>query len=342
MRRIIAAMAAVLATAGAIMLNAPSGEATTCRPETKGFVYSLQSRFAELGSGHAHCTDPSGGYCAKLASMRWIRASHLELPRNARVLFYGHSYLRQVYENILLANEKHLSYSRILKWLDWEPQNAKEKVWHRFPGCYKGHSRGRAELYEAENDPNPAMRSGAKPAASMLTYESLNTSVVTVINYPPLQNPSCMRELDRFFKFFQFDVIVYMQPHGAASDNEQTASLAGVQPVGANVTAGMDKVDWSQLALKFRRNSRFSVLVEPWTNRTTVGMGDEDIQLARNISHANMSLNDYVHVSSFANESCKEPDCRQGNGLQCQPGTLTMAAKALISKINHRLERMLR
>eukprot|EP00928_Gymnodinium_smaydae_P061085 TRINITY_DN4515_c0_g3_i1.p1 TRINITY_DN4515_c0_g3~~TRINITY_DN4515_c0_g3_i1.p1 ORF type:complete len:344 (+),score=47.27 TRINITY_DN4515_c0_g3_i1:61-1092(+) len=326
-------VAALASAANGIMFNHPAGEGLCDLPKGSTWAY-LEEEFLKLGYQHFHCSDPSGGYCSRLAAMGDLSLKDLRLPKHSHVLFYGHSYLREVYENLFIANFKYMTEFHKFRWTGFETGAAKSG---EFSGC-GAKAKGSPNLTKASL--SDALKHYFNGDAGRFRFESLNTTVYTIINYAPLQNPSCMAELDRFLQMFHFDVVMFMRPHGNDFDQYVAARMVGAEnltsPVDlATMEATGTTLDEGMLSAKFKKYSDYIVFVEPWTRERVSQREHADNASA----HADVSviLNDYVHLNGSA--LCSEPACASGDSReyhQCQPGTLTLAARDLSSKMRSR------
>eukprot|EP00928_Gymnodinium_smaydae_P061080 TRINITY_DN4515_c0_g1_i1.p1 TRINITY_DN4515_c0_g1~~TRINITY_DN4515_c0_g1_i1.p1 ORF type:complete len:342 (+),score=39.34 TRINITY_DN4515_c0_g1_i1:57-1082(+) len=336
MLAILCAVACVAAADGIMIKNA-RGEGA-CNSAASAWKF-LDEQFSKLPYNHYHCHD-----CEKLAGMGDLRLEDMKLPSNSVLLFYGHSFLREVYENLIIANLHLLTKRERLTWENWEEEPFEEGKF--FAGC-KAKSEGLSQGFPKfeETKLANAISTYVDGDTGVYRFESLNTTVFTVINYAPLQNPSCMAELDSFLNRFSFDSIIFMRPHGDSFDQWIAAKRAGVDIKTLDSPVDLSKmtptkgavVEYSVLAAKFKQHTPFTVFVEPWTlyrNRTCPGREDA-------IAHADESLILSNYVFSDGGSLCSAPSCKQPKDArsefhQCQPGSLTIAARDLISMLRRR------
>eukprot|EP00928_Gymnodinium_smaydae_P079796 TRINITY_DN63645_c0_g1_i1.p1 TRINITY_DN63645_c0_g1~~TRINITY_DN63645_c0_g1_i1.p1 ORF type:complete len:338 (-),score=31.88 TRINITY_DN63645_c0_g1_i1:89-1102(-) len=323
MMRFLSAVAWLVGANGIMFNQKP--ETGTCGSATGSAWSYLESQFQVLGYPHYHCLAQSGTYCQRLAALGPLNIEELSLPMNSRILFYGHSYTRELHENMLLANAHLITKAEDLTWTNWE---AGPPEFGKFVGC-GDEAQGFPVLRESTfvdvvGKINTVGNSG------VFTFGALNTTIVTVENYAPLQSPTCMGQLDRFLGMNKFDAVVFMRPHGKAFDQYQAQMAAGLRdpakPVDlATMTTIGDVLDYTFLAEKFRLFSPLTIFVEPWTENGVATPGRDDA-----IAHSDTAvfLNNYVFTG--ANALCCYPECDAApktDNHQCNPGTLTLAAR---------------
>jgi len=271
--------------------------------------------------------------------------SMLSLRPRQKVLMFGHSFLRELVVNVLIGTV--LAHGRssfvggeALKWAGWEPPDAADAIRKGlFPGCVHGGGGQRSLGIGKRLDLDHEIK-GHSVARLNFTGER---SLTMVINYPPLQNPTCHRELDRFLELGSFDSVAFMTPHGDRFDQYlamRAANKTAPPPVNlANIEENASETD--SLARLFAGRSAFAVYVSPWGHeRATRSCGQESRARGRKPlpcvpAQANhtMQLDDYTN---HGGGQCFEPKCTSkghGHGHQCNPGDLTFAARDLVQAL---------
>ena len=291
------------------------------------------------------------GYCEHLAEMLvsqpLLELGQLHLPRNSRTLVYGHSYLRQVWDNFLVARPP--DSTRQMAFDRWhEPAGDDNGTWHEKFSVSYGKSVANPWGGPKQSTDHAHGRCGKAITNEIreVKWQRLNTTIVYAINTPVLQDPESIGELTRFLTIVgRFDAVVFMAPHGTAF-NEYLArkdggkSTGGSRPVdlGAMTTKGRI-FDNDELATLFRAAADTVVQVIPWRSpkvwgeklleaapsdvrsmrpsksggRIPMRANQERLQGVNNVTHT-MVLDEYVHAALGNRTPFSRPNCGDGKG----------------------------
>jgi hypothetical protein len=237
------------------------------------------------------CRDVSGcaadGFCARLASMPPLDLDQLRFPRDSTILIYGHSYLREVSDNMLHAHPDEIEAVSDIEYVGvpaalesgacGDFKHAEHIVFKKRPRL--SHTANEACLQNRKKDKtgslgyNPTKFSELKIHQSIVEvrYAARNTTVLHVINNGTLQNPFCLDVLDRFLtKYGHIDVAVFMKPHGGAFNTYTRLKAAGKdvgdwKPVDlSTMTSEGAQVPIADLAKILGGHADHLVYVEPW------------------------------------------------------------------------------
>jgi len=199
------------------------------------------------------------GYCEHLAEMLvsqpLLEPGQLHLPRNSRTLVYGHSFLRQVWDNFLVARPP--DSTRQMAFDRWhEPAGDDNGTWHEKFSVSYGKSVANPWGGPKQSTDHAHGRCGKVIGHEIreVKWQRLNTTIVYAINTPVLQDPESIGELKRFLTIVgRFDAVVFMAPHGTTF-NEYLRYLAR-KDAGKSVdksTAGWPWVDLGTMTTKGR------------------------------------------------------------------------------------------
>ena len=286
----------------------------------------LKNTFMGLGLEFTCRTPQYEKQLARLPALHMERGD-LRLPRNSRLLFFGHSYLRQVFLNFLAADFDELSELRSIKWTGWkEPVNQ-----NAFKGCVSGtvgHGLVSAKVNTNKTKSKTDWKHVLGHGATLFRFGSFNTTVYLICNFPELQNPSCFSsgQMSGFLRQFgPFHSIAFMMPHGDGFDQYLAAKNAGFvaeHPCNlSSMTCTGDRTGLVDLVTAFATASKHLVYVEPWLESPIF-----DIDHPGVVDHLRLGV--YVH--SLGEGLCTEPLCEPSKlGHQCLPGALTFAARDL-------------
>lgn len=358
--------------------HATASRGAVCHPDNEAASSTwdwLERRFVDAALKNEdffHCFDPTcTGYCRYQDEMPPLSLKHLALPRNARILEYGHSYLGEVFANLVIAGADGLTEVEDIEFngkflaktgpCKVKPPN---EPWNESITYTPRPVAGRAKSWTAP--PLPSLQ--VKTQMVRFTFGKLNTTLISIINKPVAQNPHCLAQMERFLKKFgHFDIIAFMVPHGGSFNVYTTQKSAGVnvgdwKPVDLTTMKAEGKQSKrSELALLFRPHGDFLVFVEPWTGMTetrhqyseTKEVEAEHLNLVRNDVDAMMDGNEYVFAlrgsdTPWEGGSCAKyyinptrGPCRKPydgiGGHQCQPGAITIMAKDLNAMMHRQL-----
>ena len=276
--------------------------------------------------------------------------SMLSLKLGSSVLMYGHSYLRELVVNILIGTVLAHGASSFVggqnqAWTGWQPPGTVDygaNISHSsFPGCTANTSN--AITRQLVKKCNLSVNKSQDNQRSLYGTVQLHPREITtmVINYAPLQNPTCHAELDTFLELGNFDTVAFMVPHGNAFDQYvamKAANKTAPPPINlANATwTDQKKLELQSLAKIFAARSPFVVYVHPWHLQN-----EEPMDFVNHTQH----LNDYAEHDAgycyFPNCSPEGPEKSPMQKLpdgshQCNPGDLTIAARDLMQMIQTR------
>jgi hypothetical protein len=195
---------------------------------------------------------------------------------------YGHSYLRQVFDNFVVASEpdvrRRVTFDRV---------NDIESL--QYTEVARDESMGHNMLE--------------------MRWRDLNTTVFAIINSATVQDPESLGELKRFLAAVgHFDIAVFMVPHGVNFNVYMALKEAGKdtgdsKPVDlATMTSDGVHFEQNDLANIFHTAADSIVQVMPWKSlRSWEESGRrlkhlEARKAADNISHV-LWLDEYVHAS---------------------------------------------
>ena len=238
---------------------------------------------------------------------------HLDLANltGKHVLFFGHSFLRQIVDNLLAAG------------LDETAQMREVAVSHNISfehgGCGAPHhlelSIGTPLDLQSPHD------------HQVYTWTLRTFSFTFVNNYGPLQHSSCLNSNHQgpLMKLLQqlppVYAIVFMEPHPDCFFTYQELKAKG-KPTEGCVDLQRDNQHLSrrcELNDIFSRYSQRVLEVLPWNTKTAVRCGNHTNPLASS-----------TYVTSFPCEVWQTKHCAPGLGHQCNPGTLTFVAENLL------------
>ena len=260
----------------------------------------LETQFMMLGAQRPynahHCTDKTcSGYCHHLSQMPPMNISDLTLPRNSQILMYGHSYLRQVFDNFLLANKDDIAKIEDLTFTGIDRNRKGDRNGCATP-CPESERIVRQERRRVGRYPSLEI---LRREMQIQTYRTLNTTVHVVVNNGILQNPHCLSQLDRFLTLLGvwFDVMVVMQPHGDDFNKYMAMKSAGNdtgdwKPVDLNsLTSSGKQSTMAELMPVFKRHGELLIHTIGWTGtreRPNIQAGDVRADVT-------MDLGDYVY-----------------------------------------------
>lgn len=261
-------------------------------------------------------------YAKLLSLLPAFEPTELSLPHSTNILFFGHSFLREVVDNLLIVNHAQSRHRTDMILVNGQIFNSsKPQVREHFPGC-NGKTNLSLEFTsvpfeEAYRWPNRWRRVAWRDVFG-------NASIVQVINYFPLQHPSCYGVLNDFLSHFavKFDYIFFMNPHGPAFAEYQwrtDRNMPADQPYDLNATA-LNYTTAATLAGLFRPHARSLVFVRPW------GVRGHD-HYDRTWDH-DIDLEEYVRRRGLPVLLVRGPHV-------CNPGALTIAARCVIGLVRN-------
>jgi hypothetical protein len=145
----------------------------------------------------------------------------LQMPANHRALFFGHSYMRQLLDSILVASSDAITgivSCRFRNAPDFTNETclsgSKPYVGSCNPYAVNWSSWGNNRARE-NGGPDEGQENGGRRFDPMrVFFDRINSSVVFMHNYAPLQHSSCTLNLRHFLsQHGPFDSVVFMLPH---------------------------------------------------------------------------------------------------------------------------------
>lgn len=235
---------------------------------------------------------------------------NLRLPANRRLLFFGHSYLRQVLDNILVANTDLLT-------------NLYEHRFQNAPNFSQRHCSGRDGPMNITMHPIRRSKwAGTDPI--LLNFGGINSTVLFIHNFAPLQHTTCMENLRSFLsQQGAFENVFYMLPHMDCwfEHPERRCIDLGAMPPNEEQACTLQHI--------FRRHARRVIEVMAWdelsSNASVKSCCRERLHTAPFFSHAG-----FCRVEKREKLQCT--DDRAGH--QCNPGALTWAAVMAVRMMN--------
>jgi len=259
--------------------------------------------------------------------------SLLSLKPGSRVLMYGTSFLRELIVNILLGTVLAHGASSFcggqqLEWTGWQPPGTEDALRQGlFPGCIRETDASFAKTRQLANIGDVLLNATIKGHAAAHFNFAGERSLTMVVNYPPLQNPTCHAELHKFLELGSYDAVVFMTPHGDSFDQYQALRAVNKKaPPPINfATVVTNQTEFHSLAEIFAGLSPFVVHVPSIRARDSSAVGP-------------VTVNRTLLLSSYANHDggyCGEPDCSStdGSSHQCNPGDFTIAAWDLMQML---------
>lgn len=310
---------------------------------------SLQTAFEKLGHRNGCPVEERYAEILNQISTSWsmkqknLYPFRLKLPHNARLLFYGHSYLRQVFDNLLAANFEDMNAVQNIHYLGFmrinNPLNEEDE-------CVVWSNVSRAIEYDNIDNMTQAGHNIVFGPSVEYRFEQFNTTIVTVINNWNLQDWTCINngELETYLDLYEkknalnkFTAIVYMLPHGSLFFSFIKHGMEG-KPLPPRLPVDlrtMNSIGPQPTAVEltkiFSRHTDRLIYTFPWRGEMPWQGSLEDNRSHIPIDYSSkveiVDFNDFVKGSSL---SCATPNCKNESfGHQCNPGPLTLAAEKL-------------
>ena len=226
------------------------------------------------------------------------------------ILIVGHSYLRQIWDNVLAANLDDVA--------QLEEIHVSHNISFNGDGC-------RAPYSLSINRSLADLRVDRKRYSYRWALRAFSFSMVT--NFGPLQHSSCLNNqhqnpLQQLLRQLPpVHAIVFMEPHNDCFFKNAERNERNAQPIHC---IDLER-DNQQVARRCELHSVFSqyvprvIEVLGWSSLSAVSCGS-------NTTH--------LRTSPFVTRRrCELNDCKWGQGHQCNPGTLSLAAEKLLEML---------